>query len=98
MVLVVPGVVVLLDEAKVLLPLPLEDAVSPLGVSWEVTLGGGGGGDKRSRLRNNAAPQSFSPSMDLFRSGRNSLAFSSMMKRRLAEESCHKNNFNLDLL
>lgn len=41
MVLIVAGVVILLDEAKVFLPLPLQDALSPLGISWEVTLRGG---------------------------------------------------------
>lgn len=40
MVLVVAGVVILLDEAKVFLPLPLQDALSPLCISWEVTLRG----------------------------------------------------------
>lgn len=41
MVLVVAGVVILLDEAKVFLPLPLQDALSPLRISREVTLRGG---------------------------------------------------------
>lgn len=41
MVLVVAGVVILLDEAKVFLPLPPQDALSPLRISWEVTLRGG---------------------------------------------------------
>lgn len=41
MVLIVAGVVILLDEAKVFLPLPLQDALSPLRISWEVTLRGG---------------------------------------------------------
>lgn len=41
MVLVVAGVVILLDEAKIFLPLPLQDALSPLCISWEVTLRGG---------------------------------------------------------
>lgn len=45
-VLVVAGVVILLDEAKVLLPLPLQDALSPLSVSWEIALWGGGGGEE----------------------------------------------------
>lgn len=38
MVLVIAGVVVLLDEAKILLPLPLQDVLSPLSVGWQVTL------------------------------------------------------------
>lgn len=38
MVFVIAGVVVLLDEAEVLLSLPLKDAVSSFCVSWEVTL------------------------------------------------------------
>lgn len=41
MVLVVAGVVILLDEAKVFLPLPLQDALSPLRIRREVTLRGG---------------------------------------------------------
>lgn len=41
MVFVIAGVVVLLDEAEVLLSLPLKDAVSSFCVSWEVTLRGG---------------------------------------------------------
>ena len=36
--LVVPGVVILLDEAEVLLPFPLERALSPLRVRREVAL------------------------------------------------------------
>lgn len=41
MVLVVAGVVILLDEAKIFLPLPLQDTLSSLCISWEVTLQGG---------------------------------------------------------
>lgn len=41
MVLVVAGVVILLDEAKIFLPLPLQDTLPSLCVSWEVTLPGG---------------------------------------------------------
>lgn len=37
-VLIIAGVIVLLDEAKVLLPLPLQHAVSPLRVGGEITL------------------------------------------------------------
>ena len=37
-VFVIAGVVVLLDEAEIFLPLPLQDAVSPLCVGWQVTL------------------------------------------------------------
>lgn len=39
-VLVVAGVVILLDEAEVFLPLPLERALSPLRVRREVALRG----------------------------------------------------------
>lgn len=42
MVFVIAGVVVLLNEAKVLLPFPLQRALPPLGVGWEVALWGGG--------------------------------------------------------
>lgn len=50
MVLVIAGVVVLLDEAKVLLTLPLQCALPPLGVGGEVALwererAGGGEGE-----------------------------------------------------
>lgn len=38
MVLIITGVVVLLNEAKVLLSLPLQYAVSPLRVGGEITL------------------------------------------------------------
>lgn len=38
MVFVIAGVIVLLDKAKVFLSLSLQDAVSPLCISWEVTL------------------------------------------------------------
>lgn len=38
MVFVIAGVIVLLDKAKVFLSLSLQDTVSPLCISWEVTL------------------------------------------------------------
>lgn len=34
MVFVIAGVIVLLDEAKIFLSLPLQDAVSPFRISW----------------------------------------------------------------
>lgn len=57
MVLVIAGVVILLDEAKIFLPLPLQDALSPLCVSWEVTLPGG---DIRRYLGKHLNPRCYS--------------------------------------
>lgn len=37
-VLIIAGVIVLLDETKVLLPLPLQHTVSPLCIGREITL------------------------------------------------------------
>lgn len=53
MVLVVAGVVVLLDEAEVLLPLPLQDAVPPLCVGGEITLNKKGQNRKRKMNHRN---------------------------------------------
>lgn len=38
MVLFIPRVIILLNEAKVLLPLPLQGQLPPLGVRWEIAL------------------------------------------------------------
>lgn len=52
-VLLCPGLVVLLYESKVFLPLALKDQLSALPVGRQVTLGGGGGGDRSLHLNRN---------------------------------------------